>query len=483
MPAKHEMKDALSSEGSAIIEFYNLQNSDVEKISLKTEGENLVSDIELKDGKPPCKHCGSVKIRIKEKPVKLIRHTTAAGRPCLIRYHAHRYTCLTCGRTFFEDNPFVFKAQKISVLTVTNILDDLKNPAETFSNVARRYKLSPTTVASIFDEHVAMNRLPLPEYIAIDESYSFHSEVSKYVCMFIDFLTGEPIDILPSRKEDDLLEYFRRIPLEERRNVKLVGMDMWKTYRKVVKEVFPRAYCVADFYHIKADMHRKIDRIRIRVMKRYDKKSEEYHLLKHFNWLLFKNTDAKDKDGNLLLDPKRPGKLNHKFNKELNFYDLLELIRCIDPELTEAIDLKNKCNDFYKNNTYDTCENALKQLIKDFRAASTEDMRAFGDTLAEWRHEIVNSFIVIGHEYSVDHRDGHVESLKIRIWSAGIERANSDVKTIKKVTMSMGNWERFRNRVLYALRKDAHYRLNPIDTPRARRNYNFKNKGKKKKKS
>ena len=64
-----------------------------------------------------------------------------------------------------------------------------------------------------------------------------------------------------------------------------------------------------------------------------------------------------------------------------------------------------------------------------------------------------------------------------------MERANSDVKTIKKVTMSMGNWERFRNSVLYALRKDAHYRLNPIDTPRARRNYNFKNKGKKKKKS
>lgn len=61
-----------------------------------------------------------------------------------------------------------------------------------------------------------------------------------------------------------------------------------------------------------------------------------------------------------------------------------------------------------------------------------------------------------------------------------MERSNSTVKTIKKFTISMGNWERFRYRVLYALRKDAHYMLNLIDEPRTRRNYNFRNKDKKK---
>lgn len=284
------MKDALTHDGNAIIEFFNLQNSDVNQVDLAFDGEDLVADIELKDLKPPCKHCGNTKVRLKEKPVKSIRHISVAGRPCLIRYHSHRYKCLICGRTYFEDNPFVFKAQKISVLTVTSILEDLKNPAETFSNVAKRYNLSPTSVASIFDEHVAMKRKPLPKYMAIDESYSFTSEDSKYVCMFIDFETGEPIDILPTRKKEDLLEYFRKIPLEERRNVVLVGMDMWKTYRSVVKAVFPKAYCVADHFHIKQDMHRKIDKIRIRVMKRYSSKSDEYYLLKHFQWLLYKHS-------------------------------------------------------------------------------------------------------------------------------------------------------------------------------------------------
>ncbi len=129
---------------------------------------------------------------------------------------------------------------------------------------------------------------------------------------------------------------------------------MWKTYRSVVKYLFPRAILSAGHYHIKQDMHRKADRIRIRVMKRYQSDSDEYHLLKHFSWLIFKQKDARDKEGRLLFDPKGPGKHNKHFNQELNYYDLLELIKAIDPELTEAIDLKDKCNDFYNNSTYET---------------------------------------------------------------------------------------------------------------------------------
>ena len=474
------MKYTLTKEGNAILEFYNLQNTDVEKIDLRTEGEVLIADVELVDEHPKCKYCGMDYVRLKERVIKSITHSNTAGRPCRIHYHAHRYKCRCCNRTFLEENPFVFKKQKVSVITVTNILDDLKSPNETFSNVAKRYHLSPTTIASIFDEHVDMKRLPLPEYICIDESYSFSSEDSNYVCMFIDFMTGAPIDILPSRREEVLREYFRRIPMEERRRVKVVGMDMWKTYRKIVKEYFPNSLCSADHYHIKQDMHRKVDRIRIRVMKRYKKDTAEYRLLKKFNWMIFKHSDALDNEGNPLFDPKRPGKFNQTFKMDLNYHDILELIKAIDPELTEAIELKEKCNDFYKNSTYETAQKNLKLLIKEFRSASSEDMIAFGNTMAEWRAEIINSFLVVDNQYSVNPKDGHVVSRKIYVSSAKIERANSSVKTIKKVTMAMGNWERFRNRVLYALRPDAHYMLNPIDTPRARNRYKLNNRSKQK---
>lgn len=105
----------------------------------------------------------------------------------------------------------------------------------------------PETICGSYSCHHTV-RLSLPTYMCIDESYSFKSEDSSYVCMFVDFETGEPIDILPSRRKEVLLEYFRKIPLEERRNVRIVGIDMWNTYRSVVKELFPRVLLSADHF-------------------------------------------------------------------------------------------------------------------------------------------------------------------------------------------------------------------------------------------
>ena len=52
------MKSALSNDGNAILEFFNLQNSEVDKVDLHTVDGVLIADIELVDQKPPCKYCG-----------------------------------------------------------------------------------------------------------------------------------------------------------------------------------------------------------------------------------------------------------------------------------------------------------------------------------------------------------------------------------------------------------------------------------------
>ena len=80
---------------------------------------------------------------------------------------------------------------KISALTVQNVLRDLKKQSETFASVASRYHISPTSAASIFDQHVKMPRLPLPELMCWDEAYAFfhEGEKSKYVFTILDFQT------------------------------------------------------------------------------------------------------------------------------------------------------------------------------------------------------------------------------------------------------------------------------------------------------
>ena len=469
----------LSSDARIILDTFSLTDLDVEKVST----ENIKGLVNVKItivSKPfPCPVCGCDSPKIKDYRDKHITHSALTNNTCTLVYHARRYLCPVCGRTYYERNPFVFKKQKISTLTVKKILEDLKSPCETFTSVAERYHISPTSVATIFDEHVEMPTLKLPKYLSIDEAYAFRSDDSKYVCMILDYITQEPVDLLPSRQKKYLLEYFKRIPYDQRNEVVMVNTDMYDVYRQVFKTVFKSYIHSVDHFHVSQELHRKLDRVRIDVMKKYAGSappgkrdtSDEYYLLKHMNWMIMKRPDAKDKDGNLLFDPMRPRKYNYHFKEELNYCELREKLLNIDAGLTEAEGLKNKFVDFYENNTYDTAEAALTELIKAFLESNVPEMREFAKTLLKWRIEIINSFIVLDYSYEVDKSTGQVDALPKRMNAGLIERKNGVLKLLKKGSMGYKNWDRFRNRCLYVLRKSATYRLNPIDTPKEELKY------------
>ena len=55
------------------------------------------------------------------------------------------------------------------------------------------------TCSSIFDKYVAMQRLPLSEYICIDEVFLDMDSDGKYALVLIDFVSGEIIDLVTSR--------------------------------------------------------------------------------------------------------------------------------------------------------------------------------------------------------------------------------------------------------------------------------------------
>ena len=114
---------------------------------------------------------------------------------------------------------------------------------------------------------IARNKLP--EIINFDEVYAFKSEKSKYVCVLLDFKKQIPVDVLPNRKKEYLLNYFQKIPLEERKKVKYACSDMYEVYRDVVHKVFPEAKHLLDYFHLSQDFHKKMNEVRIKVMKGY----------------------------------------------------------------------------------------------------------------------------------------------------------------------------------------------------------------------
>lgn len=460
-----------STEKSAILELFNLDYANVENASYSNQGGTAVVDVLLRPDYPPCPDCGCTSPVIKEYQLKKINHAVLSDRKCLLFYHARRYRCPVCHRTYYEHNPFSFRSQKISALTVMNILKDLKDPAATFSTVAKRYNVSPTTAASVFDSHVLEERHILPELMCWDENYAFYhpGENSKYVFVMLDFISQEPIDILPSRRKDYLISYFLKIPLSERKKVKMIATDMYSEYRWIIRDIFPQAFHSIDHYHLCQELSRKADHVRIRVMKSLPKyvkgthiQTNEYYLLKTFSWMIFKRPDAKTKDGQYLFDPGSPRRMNRKLNRQLNYYDIKNLMIHIHPDLKKTWDLKDDLVDFYDDSTYENAGENLNKLIRSFASSDVKEMTEFAGTLKNWKEEIINSFIIVGQSHKVDKDTGQVEVSDIKLNNGLMENRNSIIKTIKKASNGYTNWERFRNRCLYVLRKSAVPRLNPV---------------------
>lgn len=459
----------ISSEKLFISDIFNLHHSEIKSIRYRNNSNNFNEiTVTLSQKDSVCPACGFGHPKVKNYIKKNITHSLLADRKCIIIYNARRFICPVCRKTYYEHNPFVFSSMKISTKVVINVLEQLKDFNETFSSVARRNHITPTTVCDIFDKHVQLSRNPLPEIISIDEVYAFHSLHSKYVCVLLDFVTQEPVDILPERTYNYLSGYFGKIPLEERKKVKLVCSDMYDTYRSIARNCFPNSRCAVDVFHVSQEFHRKMNSIRIRIMKGYNKNEEdekdEYYLLKHFNWLLFKSNDARDEFGELF-DPNRERKKNRHFDRYLNYYDIREMLLKIDNELTEVYDLKLDLREFYKENTFETAKENINDLIQKFLTSSIEEMNAFGRTLVKWKEEIINSFIIIKYEYKINRDDGTVAVHNRRINNALIENRNKVIKCIKHNANGYRNWFRFRNRVLYVLRPGATFSLVPLDVP------------------
>ena len=462
---------SLSNQQNDILALFNLESEDIEDISYSNEADLAIIRILLRPDYPPCPDCGNPDVVIKGYELKKINHGILTDRKCILHYSARRYRCPICGRTFYEHNPFVFSSMKISALTVESVLKDLKSQTETFSSVAKRYHISPTTAASIFDQHVQLPRLPLPELMSIDENYAFFhkGENSKYIFVMLDYRTGNAIDILPSRRLDYLKDYFLKIPKEERKNVKMIATDMYKEYRTLIKDVFQDSLHTVDHFHLVQELSRKTDSVRIRVMKsvpKYikdtNKQTPEYYLLKSFHWLIFKREDALDTDKKPLFDINRERRMNNKLQRMLNYYDIRKLIEAIHPDLEAAWRLKDDVVDFYDENTIDTAEEALNELIRKFYRSGIPEMIKFGRTLRNWKQEIINSFTVVGVRHKVDKETGQVVISEVKLNTNISETKNSIIKTLKKSANGYTCWPRFRNRCLYILRPDARPVLNPL---------------------
>lgn len=413
-----------------IIELLNLKDKDVENLDVINEKDNSISFyIKLKRKIEYCPTCGSMNIIVKEYKTKSIKHPILNGMVCNIKYKSRRYECKLCGKTFYEQNSFVDENTNISKYTKLRILEMLKEKRNTFTFIAKECNVSPIKVVEIFDALGNVKRKKLSKVICLDEYYDPSTGIGKYNFVILDFIMNEIIDVLPDRTKHYIQHYLQRFTKEELNIVEHISIDMWEPYKDIAKLYFKKAIISVDPFHVMEHVIKALDNIRLDVMRKFKKNSDEYYLLKKFNYLLFKNfNDIK------YFEPK----LNRRLGRYLNGESTLKLILQINNTLNFAYELKEQ---YHRFNTIFTSQNKqeeLDEIILLCKQSENEHLIKLSKTLKHWYQEILNSFTFVNER---------------RITNGLIESKNSLIRVITSNANGFTNFRRERNIIMYCFNK------------------------------
>mgnify|MGYP002136501915 CR=1 FL=1 len=324
--------------------------------------------------------------------------------------HGNIWHCDECNLYMNDSFPFLDRYAHSTTITPLLILNAFKHLDQSTAAIAERFNISDTLAHILFERYVDLPRLPLPEYMSIDEVYLNISNSQKYAFVIMDFSTGQIIDIVHNRWHSTLESYFLSIPLKERLNVKGVISDAYKTYLTMPEEFFPNAITILDSFHVVKVIISQMNAYIYKVMKKYKKRDEqrlkeknhdtnrddksikpskEVILLQNYKWVILKNHDE------INYSTKR---YYHKMlGMNVDTFTIEKMFLELDPNFEKLRDLKEDYIEFNNQeyeSEFDVLTN-LNALINKYKYSDQSIFSDFALFLIKNKEPIVNSFIKV----------------------------------------------------------------------------------------
>lgn len=377
-----------------------------------------------------------------------------------------KWHCDECNLYMNDSFPFLDRYAHSTTITPLLILNAFKHLDQSTAAIAERFNISDTLAHILFERYVDLPRLPLPEYMSIDEVYLNISNSQKYAFVIMDFSNGEIVDIAHNRWSSTLEDYFLHIPLEERLKVKAVICDAYQTYLTMPEKYFPNSCTVLDSFHAVKTIISYLNGYINKVMKKYQdrdkkaleeknhdtnrdnktiKKSKEVILLQNYRWVMLKNRDE----------------INYSYNRHyhkmlgmnVDTYTIEKLFLQLDPNFEGLRGLKEEYIQFNHteyDNEFDVLLD-LNALIDKYDKSDQSIFRDFAGFLRRNLRPIVNSFTRI----KVYRKSARTEKeYYARLSNGPMESFNRKPKDLKRDSRGFSDFNYTRNRILWATRKN-----------------------------
>ena len=339
---------------NSITDLLDLEDTDIFISDIDIQGQTKTITLETAPVAHFCPTCGfkmhsrGVKERRINHPILQDNYTLIL----LLKQRSWRCTNPECRYDLSESFRFVNKNRRTTNASDMLIVEAYKDLMATSVAIANRFHVSDAYVHEVFDRYVKLDRLPLTDAICIDEVHVEMDDDCKYALVIQDFHTGDPIDLLRSRRTNVTEPYFAGIPKEERAEVKYLISDMYNPYIAYVGKYFPNAVSVVDSFHVIQWITRNIENYLRQLLRKYRQRdrerqealsleagreiiipiSDEVYLLQKYRWLILANQSSIRYHS----DPR----MDSHFRCLINTYDYEDSIFRLDPKLKDFRDLK-----------------------------------------------------------------------------------------------------------------------------------------------
>lgn len=380
-----------------------LNLKDVKITNVTEEEKEIKVYITTKAREHTCPCCGEKTKHIKDYRNQNIKHSIINNKVIVLVLKKRRYCCKNCGKSFYEKYNFISKYQRCST-TFYKFLYSKFEEVVSFSHIAREVGVSVSTVLRLFNYINYPKPTKLPKVLCIDE-FKGDADGERFQCILVDGENRKIIDILPNRSTDYLREYFKSFPKSERLKVSFFISDLWKPYRELAKELFPKAIIIADKYHFQRQVTWAVENIRKRVQKFLSPEKRKY--FKRSKKLFTTHYDK------LSDDDKQALEVMFWYSEDLRIAHILKEKYYRICNIKDMEKLKKEYGDWIY-----IVENSK---LKEFKACTT----AFHN----WFTEIINAF-------KYHYTNGITEGL------------NNKTKVIKRVSYGIKKFKVLRNKIM-----------------------------------
>ena len=382
--------------------FFGFKEEYVTQQECNEERKEFIFSITLPQTPHQCPCCHNTTQRVKDYRTRIVRLGIQQDYRLIARYRQRRYYCPRCGKSFSEQNPFVGCYQRLSI-RCKEILMQRFCDLLSYTQIAKDFGLSPTTVIRYFSAITYRKIQQLPVTLSIDE-FKGNAAGQRYQVSITDPQSHSILDILPARNTEAMLRYFATFTHAQRQQVKFFVMDMSSQFRYVVETMFPNANIVADRYHVTRLVTWAVEAVRKREQRKLAAASRT---LKQNKAVLLKQS--------------------HRLTEQ-DSIKLSEIFR-ISPDLKTAYKLKQYFYILYSQLGKENIQRALILWLEEVKNSGLPEFNSLLKSMSQWNDYIVNAFLL---PYS----------------NGFIEGCNNKIKVLKRISFGLRNFERFRVRIL-----------------------------------